>query len=570
MTMAALPETDPGAVVDGLMRRLRSALPAKEMTAVVDEALSTCRRLYGGARSRDALPLAQAVLAQCVHSGDRPRILRAATACGALAGDTADLVGAIEYHVQALRIAMADQDHVEMSRTWNNIGHTIGMTGNYAMAARCYQRSLLLVEPKEGPMYSRFTACTNLADSHFQLGNIADGLKYGERALREMTARIRDEDPYVAILLHRNLVRLNVASGRLEEAAKHVNEAMALAETAPTPRARIAADITRASYELATGRSDVALTRMDQVLARARVLPPVLRDTLTCVIRAEEAAGNAARALIRLEELSDHIYNVAIERAREHVELASLRENDGPAAEFRAEQDKARLVSQLSPRSPPESWKTLQRLSVGAVMRLDETGWHGRRVGALTKALALAAGSAPLQALEIGLAAEVHDIGFMSIPEGILAKRDAINAAEHAIVQRHVDAGAEMLRDDRHPMVLMAREIAKYHHAHWDGGGYPERVAAKFIPLPARMCAIADAYDIMVCGLGNRRRHTMSEALAELQREAGTQFDPELVSCFDTLIRSESEGRGMDLEAGSGLEDFQDLVLSLKEDRGFV
>ena len=127
-----------------------------------------------------------------------------------------------------------------------------------------------------------------------------------------------------------------------------------------------------------------------------------------------------------------------------------------------------------------------------------------------------------------------------------------------------------MLRDDGHPMILTAREIARYHHAHWDGSGYPERVGAKFIPIPARMCAIADAYDTMVCGLGHRPPRSMSEALDELRRQSGIQFDPELVSCFDALIRSESEGRGMDLEAGSGLEDFQELVLSLKEDRGFV
>lgn len=558
-----------GDSVGVLLERLRAPLPAAEVDSVVDSALATCRRLYGNARSKDALPLAQAALAQSTLAGDRNLIVRAATACGLLSSDMADLVGAIEYHVQALRIAMADEDRVQMSRTWGNIGHTIGITGNFGLSVRCYQRSLFLVEPHAGPIYSRLTACTNLADSYYQLGRVDEGLVYAERALREMTPEFRAQDEYSGILLHRNLVRLYLAAGRKEDAALHVSEALRLAEGSVSVRAKIASDITRASYELATGRSDVALTRLDQVLARARELPPVLRDTLRCVIRAEETAGNAARALMRLEELSDHVYSQAIQRAREHVELSSLRD-EALGIDAQAAQDKARLVAKLGPPTPPETWKTLQRLSVGAVMRMDDTGWHGRRVGALTKALAVAHGTPALQALEVGLAAELHDIGMLSVPEGILSRRTPLNAAERALVQRHAEAGAEMLRDDAHPMVFLAREIAKYHHAHWDGGGYPARVGGRFIPLPARMCAIADAYDSMVCGIGNSGPKSMLDALAELGSQAGRQFDPELVSCFDALIRSESEDRGMDLEAGSGLEDFQELVLSLKEDRGFV
>lgn len=556
--------------VEALLDRLREPLPAEVANQVVDSALALCRQLYGCARSRDALPLAQAALARSREAGDSNRILRAAAACGGLSADMADIVGAINYHVQALRVAMVEENRGEMSRTWNNMGTAFGITANYAMAARCFQRSLTLVAPVAGPVYSRFAASGNLADCHFQLGNISEGIGQAEFALGELTPAFREQDPYAVVLLHRNLVRLNVAAGRLEVAERHVGEVTAIGANSPSPRVRIAIDITRASFELARGRSDVALTRLDQVLARAREVPSTLRDTLACVVRAEEAAGNTARALMRLEELSDHIYHLAIERAREHVELAGLREEAEMAMGRRNEVDRARLVSKLEPRATPGSWKMLQRLAVGAVMRMDETGWHGRRVGALSKALALALGTAPLHAVEIGLAAELHDIGMLSIPEGILACNRPLNGAELGIVQRHADAGAEMLRDDDHPLVFMAREIAKYHHARWDGRGYPERVAGRFIPLGARICAVADAYDAMVCGIGSQPPRTMAEALAELRRGAGTQFDPEHVSCFDELIRTETEDMGMDLESGSGMEDFQELVLTLKEDRGFV
>ncbi|HET6265073.1 MAG TPA: HD domain-containing phosphohydrolase [Usitatibacter sp.] len=556
------------AVVQALLDRLRKPLPTDAAGAVADEALAACRSLHGRARSSDALPLAQAVLECATREGDRERMFRSIKACGNLSSDTGDVVGAIEYFLQALRMATADENRVEMAGCWNNLGVALGISGNFVLAMRCYQRAVALLEPMANRLFGRFSAWCNLADSCYHLGLIDEGVAHGERALREMSAEFLVQDPHGAVLLRRNLVRVHLAAGNLQEAARHMAEAIAIAEKSPTPRARIAAEITRASYELATGSSDVALTRLDQTLARAREAPATLRDTLACVVRAEESAGNAARALMRLQELSDHIYDLAIERARGHLERAGLREEI--AGDQQAEQDRVRLVAKLAPRTQPEGWKTLQRLAVGAVMRIDDTGWHGKRVGALTKVLALASGVPPLQALEMGLAAELHDIGMMSIPEAILAKRGPLNDAERAIVERHADAGAEMLRDDADPLVFQAREIAKYHHAHWDGNGHPERVGGKFIPLGARICAIADAYDAMVCGVGRLPPKDMGAALAELRRQAGRQFDPGLVSCFDSLIMSETKDLGLDLDTGSGMEDFQALISALREDRGFV
>jgi putative two-component system response regulator len=224
----------------------------------------------------------------------------------------------------------------------------------------------------------------------------------------------------------------------------------------------------------------------------------------------------------------------------------------------------------VTERRRPEGWKAIERLAVSAVLRMDKTGWHGKRVGTLSKALALASGIDPLQALEIGLATEVHDIGMLSVPEELLAKKGTLILTEQRIVDRHVDAAGEILSDDGHPRTLLAREIAKYHHARWDGEGYPERVGGKLIPVAARICAVADAYDAMVCGVGQGPRRSMEHALAELRRESGRQFDPDLVGRFDAMVRSETEDLGLELGTEHGMEDFQELVLALEEDRGFV
>lgn len=551
-------------------KRLMDPVPEAERPAIVEGILTLCRRLYARARSGEALPLAQALLAQAGISGDGVLERRASGVCGLLAADTADVVGAIAYHARALSIAAAGDDRVEQSRTWNNIGLAFGMAGNFELEARCYRRALALVLPDAGPVYSRYTASANLANCLYNLGEIAEGLRFGELALHELTPAFVEQDGLGAILLRRNLVRLLVASDRITEAGRHVAEVASLADRVRTPRALVAAATTRAALELATGNVDIALTRLEDALAQARGVPAALRDTLACVIRAEEAAGNAERALLRFQELSDHVYRLAIDRARAQVELAGFADWSNLRADHLQEQARARLVSHLRPPEEPEEWKALQRLGVAAVLRMDNTGWHGVRVGELTKALATACGVPPLRALEIGLAAELHDIGLSSVPEGILAKRGVLNETERSLVDRHAEAGAEILRDDRHPRVLLAREIAKYHHARWDGTGRPERVGGKFIPLPARMCAVADAYDAMVCGLGRAQAMTMTEALAELRRESGRQFDPELVGRFEAMIRDETSERGIDPSTMAGLESFQELVQSLHEDRGYI
>jgi putative two-component system response regulator len=407
----------------------------------------------------------------------------------------------------------------------------------------------------------------NLAACCYGLGRIDEGIRHGERALAER-ADGEVEDPYAAILLRRNLARLLLAQGRLDEAEEHVAHAVVLAEAAGTPRARIAAEMTRAAHDLATGRVDFALTRIDRTLERARQVPATLKDALACAVRAEEAAGFPARAMMRLQELTDHVYGHAVQRTRKVIELAGLDPVE-PASEAHYGTTRKRLITHLEPPAAPRAWAALRRLAAASVVPMDESGRHGVRVGTLVKALALAWGCPPIQALELGLAAELHDIGMSSVPSAVLGKPGRFNEGERALVQKHAEAGAAMLVDDPHPRLLLARDIARYHHARWDGRGYPDRVAGEAIPLGARMCAIADAYDAMVCGLG-RPPLSMAEALAELRDCAGQQFDPELVSCFDAIVNGELEDLGLDPESGHGMDAFQELVASLREDRGFV
>jgi putative two-component system response regulator len=553
-----------------IVQRLREELPAADLRALVDQVFAACRALYTQGRSDRGLLIARELRERLAKVGDRAQLRRAHIMCGLMASDTGDIVGGIDDHVQALRMATADDDRASINTTWNNIGMALANSGSYENALRCFARALQVPTDGEEGRRTAYVAHSNHAYCCYHLGRWNDGVAHALEALAVGSGAVEEADPTSAVFLRRNIVRLMVALGRIDEAQAHVGEATRIAARVPSKRARVAAELTRASLEMARGHSDVALTRLEHSLEQARELPSATRDALACIVRAEEEAGHPARALLRLEELSELIYRSGIERARRHVVAAGFRDAMLPFQDVLGPQARARLESSLEAPSAPEGWKALQRLGASAVVRMDASGFHGMRVGALAKALAGFIGQPPLQAAEIGFACELHDIGMLSVPEGILGKKDLLNDAERAIVLRHSDAGADMLCDAQHPRMLLARDVARYHHARWDGRGHPDRVGGEFIPLAARICTVADAYDSMMAGLSGREPRTMEAALQELSRHSGTQFDPELAAAFDELIRSEMEGRGVDLGEGSGMQDFQELIQSLTEDRGFA
>ena len=552
-------------VLDPIASRLEEPFPdAGAAAAAIDAALGTCRTVYSLGRSAEAIALARAALSQSQRYPGSPRIYRTLAACGILCADAFDSVTAIEFHAQALKLADEEKLPAESSAAWNNIGLALSLAGSPSMAARANVRAIEAAEGIEGPSWGRYVAYMNYAYKLFQTGVYEEGLKAARLAIDEMTPEFAAQDRHAAILLHRNLVHLLVATGRIDEAGQRVEQLVALAAQVEGPRTFVAVATARAAYELAVGREDVALTRLEQALAKARAVPPCLRDALVCLIRAEELSGSPERALARLHELSEHVYKSAIEGARRNSALSALGSGPLDAPE---QHTRARLVSQLGRPEAPGAWDNLRRMAVSAALRADPSGWHGVRVGALTQSLALACGELPLRALEIGLAAELHDIGLLSIPEEAIVPGAATGEGAYL---RHTNAGAEMLREDRHSRLLLAGEISAYHHAWWDGSGYPDNVGGRFIPSAARMCAVTDAYDELVSGFRGTPALPMGKALRQLRSMAGTRLDPQLVERFEGVVRDASLNRGIDPENETGMDEFQDLVLALQEDRGYL
>ena len=157
------------------------------------------------------------------------------------------------------------------------------------------------------------------------------------------------------------------------------------------------------------------------------------------------------------------------------------------------------------------------------------TGSHSYMVGELAARVAKRMGL-DSESIELTrLAGSLHDLGKLAIPEEILRKPGPLNEAERLVLERHPQIGYRML--DSLGVEPVATWVL-YHHERWDGNGYPEQKAAGEIPLGARILFVADAYDAMTTDRVYRGRLSHDRAIAELERCAGTQFDPDVVASF--------------------------------------
>jgi putative two-component system response regulator len=180
----------------------------------------------------------------------------------------------------------------------------------------------------------------------------------------------------------------------------------------------------------------------------------------------------------------------------------------------------------------------LERLARAAEFRDDETGLHTQRVGRMSALLAEGLGVAPSEVEVIRRAAPLHDIGKIGIPDAVLLKGGRLSPDEFEVMKTHTLIGADILSGSEIPLLGTGREIALTHHEHWDGSGYPAGLVGEAIPLAGRAVAVADVFDALTHPRPYKPAWSVEEALAEIEREAGRQFDPEIARTFATLHRA--------------------------------
>ena len=164
--------------------------------------------------------------------------------------------------------------------------------------------------------------------------------------------------------------------------------------------------------------------------------------------------------------------------------------------------------------------------------RDHETAEHVRRIGLYAEALAKELGWDLEKAADLRIAAAMHDIGKIGIPDSILLKPGKLTQEEFEVMKGHPEIGADMLNKTRIPLLNMAAQVSLCHHERWDGTGYPKGLKGEEIPVEARITTIVDVYDALVHKRVYKKASSEKAALKLMAQMVGKHFDPALFQLF--------------------------------------
>lgn len=172
------------------------------------------------------------------------------------------------------------------------------------------------------------------------------------------------------------------------------------------------------------------------------------------------------------------------------------------------------------------------RLARAIDARDGQTGEHISRMATICFLIAQQLALPPETCRTIYLAAPLHDVGKIGIPDAILSKPGRLTSVEYALMQRHVEIGVKILENANSELIQTAEIIAGGHHERWNGSGYPAGLAGADIPLEARIAAVADVFEALCTERPYKRAWSLEEARGEMVAGSGTLFDPACVEAF--------------------------------------
>ena len=180
--------------------------------------------------------------------------------------------------------------------------------------------------------------------------------------------------------------------------------------------------------------------------------------------------------------------------------------------------------------------EVIHRLGRAAEYRDNETGMHVIRMSKFSERIAREIGLDDKTCKLILYSSPMHDVGKIGIPDKILLKPGKLDADEWAIMKTHSEIGAKILSGSNSELMQMGETIARFHHEHWDGSGYPQGLKGEDIPLEARIVTVCDVFDALTSDRPYKKAWSVEDAVEEMQKLRGTLFDPELIDVFMKLL----------------------------------
>lgn len=463
---------------------------------------------------------------------------------GMMATEIGDGIQSLEVLSATLKLAHEAGLAEHQVRVWNTLGILFICHGDLPEAQRCFEEAGRLFDREGVTPGDQVAVCTNLIYVHCCLGQPEQAMQYAAACLTKVADRsalpgiwgvMRSVAFWLAYL------QLALRLGWRAEAQRALTQARQVAvqgRGVPDVDGRLLQ--CEALEQIFHGCAETGV----QLLRRAL-------ETHSASVRLREQAFQigtwALETIHRLDLAADLLEVAAREKQCDRQRSFALR-LAGVAhwRQFAADVDRSVhviLTDQTSSQRKLQEvhrqhieHEYLERLSITAELRDDNTGGHAQRVGEMAARLARELGMPRGFCEDLRHAARLHDIGKVGIPDAILLKPGRLTEQEREIMNRHCEIGAQLLSNSKLDVVRMAMRVALHHHEHWSGGGYPFGLGGEGIPLEARITAVVDVFDALTHERPYKKAWTVEASIDEIVRLVGQQFDPVVAHAFVDMV----------------------------------
>lgn len=421
-----------------------------------------------------------------------------------------------------------------------SLGSLYQEMGNESEALHFFSRVRDLGQSIQDPQIEA-AALNNMANSYLEASDFVGAEHLFSEALA-LTRRVGLRQFEIDNL--DGLGQVYIACGDIPRAAERHREALSIARAIGDPEGEIDALLNLGRDALKLGEPRGALASLQESLALAEQLgrQPSVFCAHELLAEAHETLGDLPLALKHyraFHETEKRVFNAENERRTRqlsaHLDLERARHD---AEEERLRSEVLKLARDEAEDKVKERTRELEeaqleivtRLAVAAEYRDDNTGEHTKRVGRNAAAIAYALGWSDEDIELLFVAARLHDVGKIGVPDSILHKPGRLSETEIDLMRTHAEIGARILSAGNSRLLQLAEEVAQSHHEQWSGRGYPHGLAGEAIPQAARIVAVADVLDALTHARPYKSPWSVVDALAELDRQSARHFDPEVIT----------------------------------------
>jgi putative two-component system response regulator len=498
------------------------------------------RSCFAAATPRDGLIALERAEAVALHLPDSDLKRQLFNVKGSLYMDMGDFTQSFEAFAHTAEIARRLNDRDAQARVLANLSALFVDYGAYWDGLKLGEKVLAMDAQQPVNRVVIMTALNNMTEACLATHQAERGIELGNRVLLESP---REETPHRAHLCmtHVLLARLHLLRGRISAAERELIAARDFELSTGYPRATLKVSVAAALIDHEKGRLRQSIQTLKDLLVRSSTDSAVIKDVLSALVTIYEKEGHPKSALKYLQRLSGMTERVNFDHARKRLAEMGLidvdaRDSGLTAANMLVTNDFRLQTANLRKRMIDSQVEVLERVAVAAEMRDDVTGMHCYRVGKWANLVALEMGLTSVEADAIEIAARLHDIGKIGIPDELLRKPGKLTPSEYEIMKRHAVLGARLLSRSKTPQIRLAEKVALSHHEHWDGTGYPQGLSREGIPLAGRITAVVDVFDALTHERPYKHAWPVEEALAEIWRLSDSWFDPKVVAAFDRVF----------------------------------